>query len=215
MIDASLFNKTNKTDYRRKQFLAPDRKQGDYQTCRDEAFLESAPNYLALKFRCASGNYKDYTVGAATDVPFMRLEEMYLLRAEAAGMSNGVGTGVKLLTDWVKTYRDPYYSTNITTERELQLAVLDQMRLEFWGEAVAFFSAKRIQPGVMQYYDGTNAPANIYYINAEGMKPNWNLVIPNAEVQSNKAILNNNNPDPTMAIDINAAKPGVYAPGNY
>ena len=215
VIDASLFNKMNKTDYRRKQFLAPDRKKGDYQTCRDEAFLESAPNYLALKFRCASGNYKDYTVGAATDVPFMRLEEMYLLRAEAAGMSNGVGTGVKLLTDWVKTYRDPYYSTNITTERELQLAVLDQMRLEFWGEAVAFFSAKRIQPGVMQYYDGTNAPANIYYINAEGMKPNWNLVIPNAEVQSNKAILNNNNPDPTMAIDINAAKPGVYAPGNY
>ncbi|MDY3848073.1 MAG: RagB/SusD family nutrient uptake outer membrane protein [Prevotella sp.] len=215
IIDASLFNKMNKSDYRRKQFLAPDRKKGDYQTCRDEDFLESAPDYLALKFRCANGNYKDYTVGAATDVPFMRLEEMYLLRAEAAGMSQGVGTGVTLLTDWVKKYRDPYYSTNITTERDLQLAVLDQMRLEFWGEAVAFFSAKRIQPGVMQYYEGTNAPANIYYINAEGIKPNWNFVIPNSEVQSNRAIQNNNNPDPTMAIDVNSAKMGVYAPGNY
>ena len=79
----------------------------------------------------------------------------------------------------------------------MQLAVLDQMRIEFWGEGNAFPSAKRIQPGVMQYYKGTNAPANIYYINAQGMKPNWNYVIPNA-VCYTYAVKKRSSPDPTL-----------------
>lgn len=215
VIDRSLFEKMGRNDYRRKQFLAPGRVAGDYQTCRDEEFIASAPDYLALKFRCANGDYSNYSVGAATDVPVMRLEEMYLIRAEAAGMSLGVGEGVKLLTDWVKKNRDNQYACNAETERDLQLAVLDQMRIEFWGEGNAFPSAKRIQPGVMQFYDGTNAPANIYYINAEGMKPNWNFVIPNSELQVNKAIIDHNNPDPTLAIDVSKAEAGKYAEGKY
>ena len=214
VIDKSLYDKMGKADYRRKWFLDPQRKKGDYETVRDEEYLADLPDYASLKFRCASGNYKDYTEGATTDVPFMRLEELYLLRAEAAGMSKSVAEGVSLLNNWVKTYRDVTYNCTATTERDLQLAVLDQMRIEFWGEGVAFFSAKRIQPGVMQYYAGSNAPSVIYHINAEGMKPNWNYVIPNSEVQSNKAIANKNNPDPTLSIDYYKVQAGVYAPGN-
>ena len=215
IIDKSLYDKMGVNDYRRKQFLDPNRKKGDYQTSRDEDFIANAPDYLALKFRCASGDTKTYSVGAATDVPFMRLEEMYLIRAEAAGMSKSVYEGMELLNDWVRKYRDPAYNKVVDNERDMQLAVLDQMRIEFWGEGNAFPSAKRIQPGVMQYYKGTNAPANIYYINAQGMKPNWNYVIPNAEVQVNKAVKDQNNPDPTMSIDVSTAQMGIYAPANY
>lgn len=214
-IDKSLFDKMGINDYRRKQFLAPDRKRGDYETCRDEEFIADAPDYLALKFRCANGNYSNYSIGGATDIPIMRLEELYLIRAEAAGMSQGVSVGVALLSEWVKTYRDPAYKCRATTEREMQIAVLDQMRLEFWGEGNAFPSAKRIKPGVMQYYEGTNAPATIFYINAEGIKPNWTLVIPDAETSSNKALNGLNNPDPTAVIAGKDAVKGQYAPGNF
>ena len=47
------------------------------------------------------------------------------------------------------------------------------------------------------------------------MKPNWNYVIPNAEAQVNKAVKDQNNPDPTMCIDVSTAQMGIYAPGNY
>ena len=151
MIDKSLYDKMGLNDYRRKQFLDPDRQRGDYETCRDEEYLAAAPNYLALKFRCAGGDYQTYSKGGAVDVPIMRLEELYLLRAEAAGMSQGVAKGVELLNKWVSTYRDPAYKCKATTERDMQLAVLTQMRIEFWGEGNAFPSAKRIKPGVMQY----------------------------------------------------------------
>lgn len=215
MIDKSLYDKMGLNDYRRKQFLDPKRKRGDYETCRDEDYLADAPDYLALKFRCASGDYQTYSVGGAIDVPIMRLEELYLIRAEAAGMNQGLGKGIELLNSWVNSYRDAAYKCRAADEREFQIAVLDQMRLEFWGEGNAFPSAKRIKPGVMQYYDGTNAPANIYYINAEGIKPNWTLVIPLSEIQSNKALEGWNNPDPTNSIDGKLAQKGVYAQGNY
>ena len=115
----------------------------------------------------------------------------------------------------MKTYLDPAYKCYATSDREMQLAVLDQMRIEFWGEGNAFPSAKRIKPGVMQYYEGTNAPATIFYINAEGIKPNWTLVIPNYETQSNKALEGWNNPDPTAAIAGADCKKNEYAPGKY
>ena len=214
-IDRSLYEKMGINDYRRKWFLDPDRKRGDYETCRDEDWLADMPDYLSIKFRCAQGDYKTYSIGGAVDVPIMRLEEMYLLRAEAAGMTQGFAKGVQLLQQWVTAYRDGAYKCRASNEREMQLAVLDQMRIEFWGEGNAFPSAKRIKPGVMQYYKGTNAPATIYHINAEGIKPNWNLVIPDYETEINKVLQDQNNPDPTLSVDGSKCKEGVYAEGAY
>lgn len=213
-IDASLYHKMGINDYRRKQFLDPDRKRGDYETCRTQDWIMDAPDYLALKFRCKNGDYQTYSVGAAVDVPIMRLEELYLIRAEAAGMSQSLAAGVKYLTEFVQKNRDLAYKCNATTTRELQLAVLDQMRIEFWGEGNAFPSAKRIQPGIIQNYTGTNAPADIFKINCKGIKPNWNLVIPINETQSNQAIAGFNNPDPTSAIK-GPSPINEYAEGKY
>ena len=82
----------------------------------------------------------------------------------------------------MQNYRHP---TTATLEQicNFQLEVLTQMRIEFWGEGNAFPTAKRLKPGIMQSYDGTNAPSNAYKINCEGIKPNWNLVIPIFEVK--------------------------------
>ena len=201
MIDKSLYDKMGENDFRRTTFLHPDKYDYyQYKSCRDEDFINNAPAYLSLKFRCKDGNYKKYQDGGSVDCPIMRVEEMMLIEAEAVGMSKGVEEGKKLLVDFVKNYRDPGYKCKASTTRELQLAVLDQMRIEFWGEGNAFPSAKRIQPDIVQNYEGTNAPANIYKINCKGIKPNWNFVIPQYETQSNQILEKTNNPDPTKAV---------------
>lgn len=198
-IDASLYNKINKTDFRKHVFLDPAKYEYyDYKTCRDRSFIENAPGYLSLKFRCKGGDWENYAIGGAVDCSIMRIEELMLLEAEAIGASQGVAQGVAKLNEFMKTYRDPEYNYSGSSLRDFQLEVLTQERIEFWGEGNAFPNAKRIKPGVMQNYEGTNAPADIFKINCEGIKPWWNLVIPTRETDNNNALKGKNNPDPTI-----------------
>lgn len=211
MIDKSLYDHMSFTDVRRHLFVDP--KRGDfynYKTARPSSWLEGKPDYLALKFRCLEGDYTTYSVGGAVDVPIMRIEEMYLIEAEAVGASQGVAEGAKLLNNFMKNYRDVNYNYTGTDLRAFQLEVLTQMRLEFWGEGNAFPSAKRLKPGVMQNYEGTNAPADIFKINCADIKPIWNLVIPNNETDANVAIQGHNNPDPTQSV-VGPSPVGQYA----
>ena len=113
----------------------------------------------------------------------------------------------------VRILRDPTRGGLATTLNEFIAEVLDQKRIEFWGEGNAFPSAKRLKPGVMQNYEGTNAPSNIFKINCAGIKPNWNLVIPIRELNNNKALQGLNNPDPTQTVK-GPSPVGEYAPGN-
>ncbi|MBO5251303.1 MAG: RagB/SusD family nutrient uptake outer membrane protein [Bacteroidaceae bacterium] len=200
-IDRSLYDKIADNDFRKYSFLDPAKYDYyDYKTSRSKDWIEDAPAHLALKFRCLNANWQDYSVGAAVDVPVMRVEEMYLIEAEAVGMSQGVGAGVAKLNSFMQTYRQPDYNFTASDERSFQLEVLTQMRIEFWGEGNAFPSAKRIKPGIMQNYEGTNAPEEIFKINCEGIKPNWNFVIPISEVEANTALVDNNNPNPTAVV---------------
>ena len=201
VIDASLYNKMKNSDIRKHVFLDPGKTDFyNYKTCRDATFLEEAPDYTALKFRCLGGSWEDYTTGGATDVPIMRVEEMYLIEAEAVGVSQGLEAGIALLNTFMQSYRDSKYAYTTTDLREFQLEVLSQMRIEFWGEGNAFPSAKRLQPGVMQNYSGTNAPSNPFLINCKGMKPSWNMVIPYDEYDYNKVLKNTNNPNPDQTV---------------
>ena len=198
-IDASLYNAINATDFRKHVFLDPAKYDFyEYKTVRDRSYIENAPAHLSLKFRCLNGDWETYSVGGAIDVPVIRLEEMQLLEIEAIGMTQGASAGVQKLNEWMKSYRDPQYSFTTSDQRDFQIEVLTQERIEFWGEGCAFPNAKRIKPGVMQNYEGTNAPADIFKINCEGIKPWWNLVIPISEVNNNNALKGWNNPDPTI-----------------
>ena len=46
------------------------------------------------------------------------------------------------------------------------------------------------------------------------MKPNWTLMIPKTEVDSNTALQGMNNPDPSGAIAKRPTPIGEFAPGN-
>lgn len=208
-IDRSLYDKIASDDFRK--YLFYDSSTGyKYQLARDKSYY-AGHELLALKFRCKGGDYQTYSVGGAVDFPIMRVEEMYLLEAEAVGMSQGVAAGVKLLENFMKSYRQPSYVCSASNERDFQLEVLTQERIEFWGEGWGFPNAKRIKPGVMQNYEGTNAPSDIFKINCAGIKPNWNLVIPEDEMEANKAITKEvNNPNPTATVK-GPSPVGVYS----
>ena len=213
-IARSLYETVPATDFRKYSYLDPDRTTYAYQSVRGDAWLDEQPDYLSLKFRPVGGDYKTYSVGAAADIPVMRVEEMYLIEAEAVGASQSVAAGVLLLDNFVKQYRQPDYNFSTSDLRSLQLEVLRQMRVEFWGEGTAFPTAKRLKPDVIQHYEGTNFKEDHFKINCKGVKPNWTLMIPKTEVDSNTALQEMNNPDPSGAILQRPTPIGTFAPGN-
>ncbi len=211
VIDASLYNSIAATDFRKHAFVDPDRSSYNYESPRGADWLAGMPDYLALKFRCVGGDVNTYTIGALADIPIMRVEEMYFIEAEAVGASQGVAAGAALLNSFMQTYRQPDYNCTASDLRSFQLEVLRQMRIEFWGEGNAFPSAKRLQPDIIQNYEGTNAPSDVYKINCKGGKPGWTLVIPVDEVNANTALAGQNNPDPSTAIQSRPTPVGEFA----
>ena len=210
----SLYDAIPATDFRKYSYLDPDRSAYAYQSVRGNAWLDEQPDYMSLKFRPVGGDYNTYSVGAAADIPVMRVEEMYLIEAEAVGASQNVAAGVQLLNNFMKQYRQSNYNFSTGDLRNFQLEVLKQMRIEFWGEGIAFPTAKRLKPDVIQNYEGTNFIENIFKINCKGVKPNWTLMIPKTEVDSNTALQGMNNPDPSGAIPTRPTPIGTFAPGN-
>lgn len=200
-VNRWIYDRIPDSDFRKHSFLDPDKyAYYNYQTCRTRAWIESLPAYTSIKFRCVGGDWENYATGGASDVPMMRVEEMYLIEAEALGASSGVSAGVQALVNFMTTYRDPKYMCALNSLADFQEEVLFQKRVELWGEGLAFFDAKRLRAGSYQSYPGTNAPGDVFKINAVGIKPGWNYVIPNNEVQNNTALDGFLNPDPSGTI---------------
>ncbi len=201
MIDRNLYDRIPATDWRKHSWLDPQKYDYfNYQTIRGKDWIEAAPAYLSLKFRCVDGDYETYTIGGLADVPMMRVEEMYYIEAEAKGLQN-LGDGIAALNAFVKAHRQPDYECTAATVEEFEDEILFQKKVEFWGEGVAFFDAKRMRAGTLQSYPGTNAPTDEFKLNCNGIKPNWNFVIPQSEVNNNIALDGFNNPDPTSTVD--------------
>lgn len=107
----------------------------------DDDFADMPP-YTGIKFRPKNGEMNDYTIGAAVDYPLMRIEEMYLIEAEAIGMSQGLAAGISKLEDFVNTFRYNTsvgsYTCKVNDLKEFQKKVVEQKRIEFWGEGIIF-----------------------------------------------------------------------------
>ena len=224
-----LYDRLNRTDFRKRSFIDPDRKTypASYYEWGDQAgFLkdypfEKLPNYMSLKIRCKEGDWQTYSVGGAVDWPIMRVEEMYLIEAEAVGMSQGETAGVALLESFMHKYRDPGYSYAAAAAtfdegfvKNFQEEVLFQKRVEFLEEGVGFFDAKRIRPGMKTWYKGSNVIHDTMKYDIEEVSPYWNFVIPTREIENNDYIIKEgevvteidgvkttlNNPDPTEKV---------------
>ncbi len=120
---------------------------------------------LSLKFRTANGveGHNNQYKGFLQSVPLMRVEEMKLIEAEAAGMQDEA-RGRQLLEAFAKT-RDTNYvygqhneAYGNTGTSAFQNEIWWQRRVELWGEGFATLDIKRLGKGIIRSYANTNHP---------------------------------------------------------
>lgn len=195
------YRRINDRDFRKLSFMAP---QGSTLAGRepviDKEFAEEglAP-YYSLKFRPAEGNMEEPKVGACSAIPLMRVEEMYLIEAEAKAHNNAA-EGKEALTDFMKKYRYATYSTKAVSTEDVVEEIIFQKRVELWGEGRSFYDIKRLNYSVDRTKAGTNFTKGADTYVTSG-RPAWmNCCIVRTEGDNNKAIKNWNNPDPTNSL---------------
>lgn len=163
---------------------------------------------LSVKFRPAGGEHANQYLAFVVDIPVMRVEEMKLIEAEAAGMQDEA-RGISLLTAFAQT-RDPQYVYGTHTESygssyasTFQNEVWWQRRVELWGEGFSLFDIKRCDRGIIRSYANTNHPEGYrwnyggYTVNAGNVHPDWmDFCIVQTETNYNVACTNN--PTPVM-----------------
>ena len=215
-IDAHLLETIPQTDWRRKCFIDPelDEKVASATSMEElqaivAEYLSGVSEYpgaivntamattsgtfggLSLKFRAAGGEagHNNVKIGFCVAVPLMRVEEMMLIEAEAAGMQEE-GRGKTLLETFAKTRNPEYAYDNMQSFRD---NVWWQRRVELWGEGFATFDIKRFEKGITRSYAGTNHPKG-YRWNTESV-PDWmNLCIVQSETNYNQACISNPTP---------------------
>lgn len=218
VIDRHLYETIPATDFRKKVFVdfAVDEMEPE-----SEEQLEALSAYVdhpewlissaslsetqamggfSLKFRIANGEEGRTVkyVGLTVSVPLMRVEEMKLIEAEAAGMQNE-GRGIQLLTEFAKTrdpgytygtHKDTYY--NLSTS-QFRNEVWWQRRVELWGEGFATYDIKRLNKGIIRSYANTNHLEG-YRWNTQA-PPDWmNFCIVGTEADYNYSLENNPTP---------------------
>jgi len=199
MIDASLYDAISNTDFRKLAFKAP---EGSPLLAKSRyidanVYAGLAP-YTNLKFRPGGGNISDYQEACTGAYPMMRVEEMYFIEAEAAAHLNAKD-GEKLLTDFMKNYRDKKYI--YTGKRDIIEEIILQKRIETWGEGLSFYDIKRLDMSVIRGYANTNFMPTAR-LNTNG-RPVWmNISIVQTEENNNQGVLGFNNPDPSDKIQI-------------
>ncbi len=189
-IGAELYEKINDRDFRKLSYVAP---EGSALSGR-EPFLDPSLTkdaftqpYISIKFRPGGGATVDNLTGCAVAYPLMRVEEMYLIAAEAAAQ-NDPAAGKTLLENFMKTYRFSQYSCSAITKENIIKEIILQKRIELWGEGQTFFDLKRLDMPVIRAYEGTNWTWGTSTINT-GRRPAWfNFCITNQECDNNAGI---------------------------
>lgn len=195
------YRRINDRDFRKLAFVAPagSSLSGREQYVDPEFAAENFDAYYSLKFRPAEGNMEEPKVGACSAVPLMRVEEMYLIEAEAKAHVNAA-EGKHLLEDFMKKYRYATYSTKATSTDEVVEEIIFQKRVELWGEGRSFFDIKRLNYSVDRAKSGSNfTPGADMYVTSG--RPAWmNFVIVLSEANNNAGLRGYNNPDPTDSL---------------
>ena len=202
MIASNLYDRIHDEDFRKLSFIAPE----DGELAGQEPLLVTDPNneddymrdympdYTGIKFRPGKGNPSDYKEAAACDYPLMRVEEMYLIQAEAAAHQDG-GRGRTLINDFMKAYRNPVYNFNGSSKQAVIDECFLQKRIELWGEGQIFFDYKRLNKSVDRSTSSNWDAQERFKTNG---RPAWmNLTIIISEENNNKGIKGYNNPDPS------------------
>lgn len=196
MIGRSLYNRISDEDPRKLLFLAPYTSSLYGQTpLINRGYYPQ--EMISVKFRPAEGK-TTVIEGAYTAYPLMRVEEMYFIQAEAMAYSNPAAA-LKILQDFMQTYRYQSYAFSSTDRDELIQEIILQKRIELWGEGQTFFDVKRLNMSVTRDYEGTNFYAASAF-NTTG-RPWWmNMTLPSNAANTNMALYGYDNPQDSVIM---------------
>ena len=153
----------------------------------DDGSKVALPPYTNIKFGMKSG------VGSTlnnNDWPLMRVEEMILIQAEGYAISGNEAKAKEILTNFVKTYRDPSYT--IPSGRTLRDEIWFQRRVELWGEGFAVSDARRLNKPIVRFHGpNTTNYADAFQFNIAADDGWLNMRFPQSEMDNNRAIVDN------------------------
>ncbi len=197
-ISNASYSRLSDTDFRKRVFVNA---KGNWEKYKDITTLtkdefQTIEAFAGLKFKTANGEKNFPMQGNVTSIPLMRVEEMYLIEAEAKCYSM-YAESEQLLKSFM-SHRDPKYK--MTAGAELLDEIIFQKRIEFWGEGIILFDFKRLDMSMTNGEASSNAPYGARF-NTEGRAPWWNPCIYYEEAQQNTALKELNNPDPTATYE--------------
>lgn len=210
MIDARLYSEMNKNDWRRDTWIDPAdvASQSAFEskyakgTSMNYSEWQKYAAYAGFKFHPGQGARDVSTTGNAISIPLMRIEEMYLIEAEAAAHSEGPGAGKALLETFMNSYRMKQGKSFTCKDASLDGVVNEifrQKRIELWGEGLILWDYRRLEKAIERGYPGTNHPAEYRYNSyADKVAPWTTFYIPDRVNNLNPVC--KLNPDPSNAI---------------
>ncbi len=131
------------------------------------------------------------------DGKYLRLEEVYLTKAEALYRIGGREAEALAALDEVRKNRYENFVSGAETGTNLLDAILLERRFELSFEGDRFFTLKRLalplQRGSYgEFSDGTGTPAKVLTYPADGFR--WQLPIPRGAIDANPDLANDQNP---------------------
>ena len=198
IINSNLFARISSNDVRRTWWIDEDGNSNavNYTNASSDAvaYLEGigAPTYAVTKFAPYQNTLQQSN--NAADIPLIRIEEMYLILAEAQGLGGDIASGKatleKFVNDFRWTGRVPYACTASSPEDFLD-EVWFQRRVELWGEGMSYFDVLRLNKDVDRRNSNWETSSNrvtqyAYYVPAGSAV--MLSQIPQSELEGNPAL---------------------------
>ncbi|MCC8143818.1 MAG: RagB/SusD family nutrient uptake outer membrane protein [Tannerellaceae bacterium] len=176
-VNKLLYEKISDTD-ERKQWWDPTGEAG-----------VSASNYSQFPYQ--NRKYTARSTGNGVgDYAFMRLAEMYLIKAEALARNGQQAEAQSVLTTFALT-RDPQYTATSSTAAELAEEIMIHRRVELWGEGFRFTDLKRLNLPLDRR--NSNHVSSIIqqaeYIEADDIR--WEFLFHDEEINANPELEQN------------------------
>ncbi len=201
-VNRTLYDKLGAKDVRRKWFVCAD--LGDeIPAGGNPEYFKDGQGRAGWAKTGAPIKFSQPSMGSQNmDYVFMRLPEMYFIAAEACARVGDEAKAQKYLNDVMAT-RDPEFQTTLIGE-ELIDQIIDNKRIEFFMEGIAFYEMKRLgripdrtKMANFKYMSPANAnyvlkqqaysPKNryTYKIPQSLESPTWQFAIPYDEITGN------------------------------
>jgi hypothetical protein len=172
-ISLDTYEMMSPTDLRR-QWWDPTGSRDDLQGSVFKSYVTYPGQVRKFRARSTSDHVSDYA--------FMRIDEIYLIEAEALARQGKDSEAQTVLTEFAVT-RDPEYKAS-NTGNALIDEILTHRRIELWGEGFRFFDLKRMNMPLDR--KGSNfdqAFCSVLHVDAGDIS--WQYAIPQEELDNN------------------------------